>query len=168
VRKANARSSREAVVGPCQHHGQRTGTPPQQQGTQHSRALAARYRSLAACRAPLDDAGSAVRATGLRLEEAEDALVPCPFHDEWARGDVTDAAAQAAAFVPTTRTWSNSTCDLRFVFTQAPRATVPLFRADRARATRTRTRRGEQQSDPDAPHHPPDQVRLRRARDRRG
>lgn len=39
-------------------------------------------------------------------------LVPCPFHLEWTSGNGPhgkDAVAHAATFVPTTRTWSNST-----------------------------------------------------------
>ena len=67
------------------------------------------YRSLAACRAPFDEPRGGARAAGLVLESAEEALVECPFHGEWARGEVADAAAHAASFVPTTRTWSNST-----------------------------------------------------------
>ena len=36
--------------------------------------------------------------------------VDCPFHTEWVQGRATtDARAHAANFVPTTRTWSNST-----------------------------------------------------------
>jgi len=67
------------------------------------------YRSLEACVLPLESAGGAVGAAGLRLSSARTALVPCPFRDEWVRGEVADAAEQARRFVPTTRTWSNST-----------------------------------------------------------
>ena len=53
-------------------------------------------------------------AAGLRLESAETAVVPCPFRAEWLDGTSAaakagDAAAHAKDFVPTTRTWSNST-----------------------------------------------------------
>ena len=43
------------------------------------------------------------------LQSAECDLVECPFLNEWRAGVVTDAAEQARRFVPTTRTWSNST-----------------------------------------------------------
>lgn len=66
------------------------------------------YRSLEACTAPFA-AGSAVTAAGLRLESAECDLVECPFLNEWRAGEVADAADHAKRFVPTTRTWSNST-----------------------------------------------------------
>ena len=67
------------------------------------------YRSLEACAAPFEAKGSVVSAAGLKLLSAETDLVPCPFHLEWERGEVTDPKTQAANFVPTTRTWSNST-----------------------------------------------------------
>lgn len=67
------------------------------------------YRSLEACSAPFADPGSRVSAAGLRLVSAHTDLVECPFQNEWARGEVTDAAELARRFVPTTRTWSNST-----------------------------------------------------------
>lgn len=70
------------------------------------------YRSLEACAAPFDASGSAVTASGLRLLSAETALVPCPYHLEWVSGEgpyANDPAGHAAHFVPTTRTWSNST-----------------------------------------------------------
>ena len=67
------------------------------------------YRSLEACVAPFGDARSAVCASGLVLQSAETDLVQCPFHNEWVSGVVTDPLVQAANFVPTTRTWSNST-----------------------------------------------------------
>lgn len=66
------------------------------------------YRSLEACAAPFESAAGPVRAAGLRLIAAETALVECPFHTEWVQSG-GDAAAYAARFVPTTRTWSNST-----------------------------------------------------------
>jgi hypothetical protein len=68
------------------------------------------YRSLEACAAPFESTTDPVRAAGLRLVAAETALVECPFHTEWVRGEAGhNAAAHAANFVPTTRTWSNST-----------------------------------------------------------
>lgn len=68
------------------------------------------YRSLEACVHPFEPgSGSRAAAAGLRLSSARTALVPCPFRDEWVCGDVADAGEQAKRFVPTTRTWSNST-----------------------------------------------------------
>ena len=66
------------------------------------------YRSLEACRAPFAP-NAPVSAAGLNLESADTALVECPYHGEWMRGEVKDPVEQAARFVPTTRTWSNST-----------------------------------------------------------
>ena len=66
------------------------------------------YRSLEECAAPFAPTGGAAHAAGLRLLSAETAVVECPFHGEWL-ADGGDAAAAAARFVPTTRTWSNST-----------------------------------------------------------
>jgi len=66
------------------------------------------YRPLSACVAPFA-AGTRVSAAGLVLQSAECNLVECPFLNEWRAGVVTDAAEQARRFVPTTRTWSNST-----------------------------------------------------------
>ena len=67
------------------------------------------YRSLAACAAPFESASSPVSKSGLKLLTAETDLVACPFHLEWVNGEVKDPKVQAANFVPTTRTWSNST-----------------------------------------------------------
>ena len=66
------------------------------------------YRSLEACAAPFA-AGGAATAARLSLVSAESALVECPYQNEWRAGEVSDAAEQARRFVPTTRTWSNST-----------------------------------------------------------
>jgi len=66
------------------------------------------YRSLADCVAPFA-AGSRVSEAGLTLVSAECDLVECPFLNEWLTGAVTDPVEHAKRFVPTTRTWSNST-----------------------------------------------------------
>jgi len=66
------------------------------------------YRSLDACEAPFRDG----KAGGLVLASAETDVVACPYHAEWVAAPSDDAAARRAAaetFVPTTRTWSNST-----------------------------------------------------------
>ena len=49
---------------------------------------------------------------GLRLLSGATEVIECPFHTEWVEGRSPaggDAVAYAADFVPTTRTWSNST-----------------------------------------------------------
>merc|ERR1719193_413780 len=66
------------------------------------------YRTLDACVEPFA-LGSKVTAAGLVLESAECDLVECPFLNEWKAGQVRDAKEHARRFVPTTRTWSNST-----------------------------------------------------------
>lgn len=66
------------------------------------------YRSLAECRAVFDDPTSPPSRLGLRWVSGETDLVRCPYHKGWlATGG--DATAHARRFVPTTRTWSNST-----------------------------------------------------------
>ena len=66
------------------------------------------YRTLSDCVAPFVP-GSPVGAAGLQLESAECDLVECPFYNEWRGGEVPNATEHARRFVPTTRTWSNST-----------------------------------------------------------
>lgn len=66
------------------------------------------YRSLEDCIAPFA-AGSVVSTAGLSIESAECDLVECPYLNEWLRGEITDPKDHAKRFVPTTRTWSNST-----------------------------------------------------------
>lgn len=88
------------------------------------------YRPLEACAEPFAASGGAAHAAGLRLLEAETAIVACPFRQEWLDGTSPaaqrgDAVAHAADFVPTTRTWSNST----FV-TGATSSGVPQAEAD--------------------------------------
>lgn len=62
------------------------------------------YRPLDACRAPFENP-----FVDLALQAIETAVVPCPYREEWVSSPQTDARAAAASFVPTTRTWSNST-----------------------------------------------------------
>lgn len=45
----------------------------------------------------------------LRLVHCETATVPCPYAAGWRGGNYATARAFAEDFVPTTRTWSNST-----------------------------------------------------------
>jgi hypothetical protein len=65
------------------------------------------YRTLAECLAPLEG-GSSAQPLALACASAETDLVRCPYHARWlAEGG--DAHTHARRFVPTTRTWSNST-----------------------------------------------------------
>ncbi|KAJ1624275.1 S-adenosyl-L-methionine-dependent methyltransferase [Pavlovales sp. CCMP2436] len=67
------------------------------------------YRSLAQCRAPFDDLhGKASELQELEWVTGETDLVRCPYHVRWL-AERGDAMAHARRFVPTTRTWSNST-----------------------------------------------------------
>ena len=63
------------------------------------------YRTLEECKAPFGAGGS---ASSLRLEEAETELVRCPYFDRYLEGGM-GAEEHAERYVPTTRTWSNST-----------------------------------------------------------
>ena len=74
------------------------------------------YRSLGATLAPFDGGGGLGGA--MAVVSADNAQVPCPFYDAFhGLGDQAgrayafagDAAGHAANYVPTTRTWSNST-----------------------------------------------------------
>ena len=65
------------------------------------------YKTVDEFRAPFDDPQSAVSQAGLRLEHIETRVIPCPFaRDFLAHGD---AAKFAAAYLPTLRTWNEST-----------------------------------------------------------
>ena len=65
------------------------------------------YKSLPEFTRPLTDPDHAVHAAGLRLERAETRVVPCPFAAEFARKG--DAVAFAKAYIPTLRSWTEST-----------------------------------------------------------
>jgi hypothetical protein len=65
------------------------------------------YKSLEEFTAPLTDPGDPVHQAGLRLELAETRIVPCPFAAELRRHG--DAAAFAKAYIPTLRSWTEST-----------------------------------------------------------
>jgi len=76
------------------------------------------YRSLEECIAPFRAAGV---FEGLKLLEAETAIVPCPYLDGWlADPSKRTPAEQAAHYVPTTRTWSNSTFLAGLAETRSP------------------------------------------------
>merc|ERR1711907_132941 len=63
------------------------------------------YRTLDEVTAPL---ASNNNYHDLHLISTETSLVQCPFYDAWLRGEYS-AEAHAARYVPTTRSWSNST-----------------------------------------------------------
>ncbi|MEC8851468.1 MAG: SAM-dependent methyltransferase, partial [Pseudomonadota bacterium] len=66
------------------------------------------YRTVEEFAAPLRDATGPVTAAGLRLETIETGVTPCPYAAAFAR-DGGDAASFARAYVPTLRSWSEST-----------------------------------------------------------
>ena len=65
------------------------------------------YKDVAEFRAPLEDPAHAVHRAGLRLEAIETRVTPCPYAAEFKRKG--DAAAFAKAYVPTLRSWTEST-----------------------------------------------------------
>ena len=65
------------------------------------------YKDLAEFTRPLTEPGNSVHKAGLRLERAETRVVPCPFAAEFRRKG--DAAAFAKAYIPTLRSWTEST-----------------------------------------------------------
>ncbi len=64
------------------------------------------YKTVAEFRAPFDDAASKVREAGLTLLHCETRTTPCPYAARFAIE--RDAAAFAAAYVPTLRSWSEN------------------------------------------------------------
>ncbi len=65
------------------------------------------YKTVAEFAAPLEDPGSPVHQAGLRLEHIETRVTPCPFAAEFSRHG--DAAAFASSYIPTLRSWTEST-----------------------------------------------------------
>lgn len=66
------------------------------------------YRTVDEFAAPLRDPAGPVAAAGLRLETIETGVTPCPYAAAFAR-DGGDPTAFARAYVPTLRSWSEST-----------------------------------------------------------
>merc|ERR1711907_119951 len=66
------------------------------------------YRTKEEVAAPFNDTESTCYKQGLRLVSCETAVTKCPYHQSWL-ADGGDARAHAKRFVPTMRTWSNST-----------------------------------------------------------
>lgn len=67
------------------------------------------YRSEEEMLSPFTDAASAVYQAGLRCASHEIIFTPCPYHQNWMQSDKTDPKSYARFFLPTMRTWSNST-----------------------------------------------------------
>lgn len=66
------------------------------------------YRSLEACSEPFGGVGGSFE--GMKLVDAHTAVVPCPFLDTYLANPNSQSPQEfAETFVPTTRTWSNST-----------------------------------------------------------
>ena len=64
------------------------------------------YKTVDEYCAPLTDEASPVHRAGLRLVSAETRVVPCPYAARFAKAG--DAAAFAASYVPTLRSWSET------------------------------------------------------------
>jgi len=69
--------------------------------------LAQYYKTLPEFTDPLSDPKDPVYRAGLRLEKAETRVVPCPYAAEFRRSG--DAASFAKAYIPTMRSWTEST-----------------------------------------------------------
>ncbi len=65
------------------------------------------YNTVDEFRAPLEDTSSPVHKAGLRLEHIETRVVKCPFREDFLKHG--DAAKFAPAYVPTLRSWTEST-----------------------------------------------------------
>jgi len=66
------------------------------------------YRTQQQFTAPLNDATSAVSLAGLRLDHVESRVVRCPFEQDFTENH-HDAARFAREYIPTLRSWSEST-----------------------------------------------------------
>lgn len=65
------------------------------------------YNSVDEFSAPLHQQDSAVHKAGLRLVDIETAVVPCPFAEDYKKHQ--DAEKFAKAYIPTIRSWNEST-----------------------------------------------------------
>ncbi len=65
------------------------------------------YNTVEEFRAPFDDADSDVAKAGLQIESIETGHVPCPFAEDFKTHQ--DAKRFAKAYVPTIRSWNEST-----------------------------------------------------------
>jgi len=73
----------------------------------HAMTLPQYYNTVEEFSAPLLDPASEVYASGLRLSDIETAIVSCPFAEDFKKHG--DAARFAKAYLPTIRTWNEST-----------------------------------------------------------
>ncbi|XP_013380231.1 probable S-adenosylmethionine-dependent methyltransferase At5g38100 [Lingula anatina] len=71
------------------------------------------YRTIEEYSAPFNDHDSAVSKAGMKLVTIETKVVRCPYNERWVREGKKDdpeaAAKHAKWYIPTLRTWSNST-----------------------------------------------------------
>ena len=65
------------------------------------------YKTVAEFTHPLTDIAGSVYRAGLRLERCETRVVPCPFAAEFREHG--DAARFAREYIPTLRSWTEST-----------------------------------------------------------
>ena len=94
-------------AGPVVHGMMRAG------GT-YRMTLPTYYRMVEECTRPLTDTGSPVYRTGLRLEQCDTRVVPCPFAAAFRQHG--DAVRFAREYIPSLWSWSEST----FVAVLAP------------------------------------------------
>lgn len=73
----------------------------------HAMTLPQYYNTVEEFSAPLLDINSDVYQAGLRLVDIDTAIVPCPFAEDFKRHN--DAAKFAKAYIPTIRSWNEST-----------------------------------------------------------
>lgn len=73
----------------------------------HTMTLPQYYNTVEEFSAPLLDKNSEVYQAGLRLVDIETAIVPCPFAEDFKQHK--DAARFAKAYIPTIRSWNEST-----------------------------------------------------------
>jgi len=66
------------------------------------------YRTPAEFTAPLTDTASQVHAAGLRLVSVRTGVTPCPYRAAYDADPSMGAAAFAASYIPTLRSWSET------------------------------------------------------------
>ncbi len=77
------------------------------EGEYRAMTLPQYYKTLGEFTAPLLDPADPLHRAGLRLEHAETRIVACPYAGEFRRHG--DAGAFARAYIPTMRSWTEST-----------------------------------------------------------
>ncbi|XP_032243202.2 methyltransferase LUC1 [Nematostella vectensis] len=66
------------------------------------------YRTMSEYKKPFEDEDSAVRKAGLEIVSMKTGIVPCPYRQKWLK-EKGDPSEFAKWYIPTLRTWSNST-----------------------------------------------------------